>query len=293
MPSYASPERAAAALARVNRYARWRAEPAGDFTPPHGIDSYAARDLVVRLGVAAEGDGDGLTGGRSSVVGAERLLAHADTAELLAYYGITVVESRRVTGADETVAAAEEMGYPVAVKAVGDQWRPRAGQIGLRLDVVTPIGARRAYQDLTELSGQGAVDVQRMVPKGVACALEIVEDPSFGSLLSFGLAGTATELLGDRAFRVIPVSDRDAAALVRAPRAAPLLDGYNGAEPTDLAAMEDLVRRVGKLAEDLPEVRSLTLEPVLASAAGVWVVGAHVVLGAPPQHDDTGPRRMR
>jgi hypothetical protein len=107
-----------------------------------------------------------------------------------------------------------------------------------------------------------------MVPKGVACALEIVEDPSFGSLLSFGLAGTATELLGDRAFRVIPVSDRDAAALVRAPRAAPLLDGYNGAEPTDLAAMEDLVRRVGKLAEDLPEVRSLTLEPVLATATG-------------------------
>ncbi len=293
VPSYASPERAAAALARVNRYARWRAEPAGDFTPPHGIDSYGARDLVVRLGVAAEGDGDGLAGGRSSVVGAGRVMAHADATELLACYGITVVESRRVTGPDETVAAAEEMGYPVAIKTIGDRWWQGADQIGLRLDVVTPIGARRAYIDLTELSGHREVDVQRMAPKGVACALEIVQDPSFGSLLSFGLAGTATELLGDRAFRVIPVSDRDAAALVRAPRAAPLLDGYRGAEPTDLAAMEDLVRRVGKLAEDLPEVRSLTLEPVIATATGVWVVGARVMLGAPPQHDDTGPRRMR
>jgi acyl-CoA synthetase (NDP forming) len=132
-----------------------------------------------------------------------------------------------------------------------------------------------------------------MASKGVACVLEIVEDPSFGSLISFGLAGTATALLGDRAFRVVPVSDRDAAALVRAPRAAPLLDGYRGAEPTDLAAMEELVRRVGKLAEDLPEVRALTLEPVLAAATGVSVVGARVVLGQPPRRDDTGPRRMR
>ena len=93
--------------------------------------------------------------------------------------------------------------------------------------------------------------------------------------------------------RVVPVSDRDAAALVRAPRAAPLLDGYRGAEPTDLAAMEELVRRVGKLAEDLPEVLALTLEPVLATATGVSVVGARVVLGQPPRRDDTGPRRMR
>ena len=77
------------------------------------------------------------------------------------------------------------------------------------------------------------------------------------------------------------------------PRAAPLLDGYRGAEPTDLAAMEELVRRVGKLAEDLPEVRALTLEPVLAAATGVSVVGARVVLGQPPRRDDTGPRRMR
>ncbi len=283
VPSYASPERAAAALARVSRYARWRAEPVGDFTPPPGIDSDAAHELVANLGVGAT-DGD---------VGARRVLADADAAELLACYGITLVESRRVSGADETVAVAEEMGYPVAVKAVGDRWRHRTDQAGLRLDVVTPIGARRAYADLTRLSGQGAVDVQRMAPKGVSCVLEIVEDPSFGSLISFGLSGVATELLGDRAFRVIPVSDRDAAALVRAPRAAPLLDGYRGAEPTDLAAMEDLVRRVGRLAEDLPQVRSLALDPVLATAKGVSVVGARMVFGEPPRRDDTGPRRMR
>lgn len=306
VPSYASPERAAAALARVRRYAEWRAEPAGDFTPPAGIDGDAARELVARL-VGGEGDAGSGAGPASDTLGApqtgigdggepaggEQVLMDEEAAELLACYGITLVESRRVPDAGATVAAAEEFGYPVAVKAVGDRWRHRTDQIGIRLDVVTPAGARRAYADLVELSGHTEVDVQRMAPKGVACVLEIVEDPSFGSLISFGLAGTATALLGDRAFRVVPVSDRDAAALVRAPRAAPLLDGYRGAEPTDLAAMEDLVRRVGKIAEDLPQVRGLTLDPVLATPTGVSVVGARVVLGAPPRRDDTGPRRMR
>jgi hypothetical protein len=290
VPSYASPERAAAALARVSRYARWRAAPAGDFTPPPGIDGDAARDLVARWEVDAVRNGDGAV---PSVPDGGQVLADDDAAALLACYGITLVESRRAGDANATVAAAEELGYPVAVKAVGDRWRHRTDQIGVRLDVVTPPGARRAYADLAQLSGHDEVEVQRMAPKGVACVLEIVEDRSFGSLIAFGLAGTATELLGDRAFRVVPVSDHDAAALVRAPRAAPLLDGYRGAEPTDLAAMEDLVRRVGKLAEDLPQVRALTLEPVLATPTGVWVVGARAVVGPPPRRDDTGPRRMR
>ncbi|MGH3586394.1 MAG: acetate--CoA ligase family protein, partial [Pseudonocardia sp.] len=192
------------------------------------------------------------------------------------------------------VAAADELGYPVALKAVGDRWRHRTDLVGVRLDLGAPAGVRRAYGDLARLTGEEAVYVQRMAPKGIACVLEIVDDPSFGSLLSFGLAGMATQLLGDRAFRVVPVSDQDAAALVRAPRAAPLLAGYRGTEPTDLAALEELVRRVGRIAEDLPEVRSLALDPVLASAEGAFVTGARIVVGPPPtRRERGGPRRMR
>jgi acyl-CoA synthetase (NDP forming) len=135
--------------------------------------------------------------------------------------------------------------------------------------------------------------VQRMAPKGMSCVLEVTDDPSFGSLLSFGLSGMATELLGDRAFRVVPVSDADAAALVRAPRAAPLLTGYRGSEPVRLEALEDLVLRLGRMAEDLPELRALSLDPVLASAAGAFVTGTRVVLGPPPTRADSGPRRLR
>lgn len=316
VPSFPSPERAAAALARVSRYARWRARPVGDFTAPHGIDSDRARALVagwVERGVPrparaptppAPPDLDapsptpanptprtGHAASRPPAAG--QVLDDDQAVELLACYGIRLVAFRRVAGAADAVAAAEALGYPVAVKAAAGRWRHRSDQGGVRLDVATAAGVRRAHADLATLTGTDEVSVQQMAPAGVSCVLEIVDDPSFGSLLSFGLSGTASELLGDRAFRVVPVSDADAAALVRAPRAAPLLAGYRGAEPTDLDALQELVRRVGRIAEDLPEVRSLALEPVLASARGAVVTGAHVVLGPPPRRDDHGPRRLR
>jgi acyl-CoA synthetase (NDP forming)/ribosomal protein S18 acetylase RimI-like enzyme len=276
VPSYPSPERAAAALARVSRYARWRSRPVGEFATPDGVRTERARELVARLGSAT-----------SHPIGED------DAVDLLGCYGIELVGFRRVDGPDAAAAAAQELGLPVAIKAAGDRWRHRTDLIGVRLDVVTAEGVRRAVGDLRSLTGSAEVYVQRMAPKGISCVLEIVDDPSFGSLLSFGLAGMASELLGDRAFRVVPVSDQDAAALVRAPRAAPLLAGYRGAEPTRLDLLEELVLRVGKLAEDLPEVRSLVLEPVLASAEGVAVVGARITLGPPPRRVDSGPRRLR
>ncbi|HYH31519.1 MAG TPA: GNAT family N-acetyltransferase [Pseudonocardia sp.] len=277
VPSYPSPERAAAALARVTRYARWRALPVGQFVSPPDVDTERARALVARIGAAAP-----------------QRLSDAEAVELLDCYGIPVTDFRLVAGAEDTVAAADELGYPVALKAVGERWRHRTDLVGVRLDLGDPGAVRRAHGDLAGLTGEHEVYVQRMAPKGVSCVLEIVEDPSFGSLLSFGLSGMATELLGDRAFRVLPVSDQDAAALVRSPRAAPLLAGYRGTEPVDLAALEDLVLRVGRIAEDLPEVRSLGLDPVLTSAAGAFVTGAHVVLGPPPtRRERGGPRRLR
>ncbi|MEJ3656325.1 GNAT family N-acetyltransferase [Actinomycetes bacterium KLBMP 9759] len=276
VPSYPSPERAAAALARVSRYARWRSRPVGEFATPEGVETERARSLVAAMEITER-----------------RELIDAEILDLLSCYGIPVAEFRQVGSAGAAVGAAAELGYPVAVKAVGDRWRHRSDLVGVRLDVAGPAEVERAHADIARLTGSDAVYVQRMVPRGVSCVLEIVDDPSFGSLLSFGLSGVATELLGDRAFRVVPVSDQDAAALVRAPRAAPLLAGYRGAEPTRLDALEELVLRVGKIAEDLPEVRSLALDPVLASAEGVYVTGARITLGPPPTRDDGGPRRLR
>jgi acyl-CoA synthetase (NDP forming) len=275
VPSYASPERAVVALARVARYAEWRSMPVGEFVTPEGIDTDRARELVIRLGSDET-----------------RALTDEEAVELLACFGIQVTAFRKVRGADAAVAAADELGYPIALKAVGDRWRHRTDLVGVRLDLGSVAGVRRAFDDLSRLTGRDEVYVQRMAPKGASCVLEVVEDPSFGSLVSFGLSGMATQLLEDRAFRVVPLSTEDAASLVRAPRAAPLLTGYRGSEPVRLDALEDLALRVGKIAEELPEVRSLALDPILASPEGAFVTGARVVLGPPPTRDDAGPRRL-
>ncbi len=276
VPSFPSPERAAAALARVSRYARWRSQPVGEFVVPEGVDADAARELIDGWGIADR-----------------RVLTDDEATALLRCYGIAIAPFRRAADAEAAVAAAEEIGYPVVLKATSDRWRHRSDLAGVRLDVTGAEAVRAAHTDVMRVTGAGAVYVQRMLPRGVSCTVEIVEDPSFGSLLSFGLSGMATELLGDRAFRVVPMSDQDAAALVRAPRAAPLLAGYRGSEPVDLAAVEELVLRVGRIAEDLPQVRTLALDPVLATPDGVAVAGARIVVGPPPQRDDTGPRRLR
>jgi acyl-CoA synthetase (NDP forming) len=138
-----------------------------------------------------------------------------------------------------------------------------------------------------------------MAAPGVATVVEIVDDPSFGALVSFGLGGVATDLLGDRAFRTLPLTDLDATELVREPRAWPLLDGYRGSEPVDVAALEELLLRVARLAEDHPEILRLRLEPVIVYPPKPWhggrslvVAGGSTVVGRPTARVDPGPRRM-
>ncbi|ALE74123.1 MULTISPECIES: bifunctional GNAT family N-acetyltransferase/acetate--CoA ligase family protein [unclassified Pseudonocardia] len=276
VPSYASPERATSALGRVARYSEWRNTPVGDFVVPEGIDPERARRLVA-----------------SFRPDTPHALTDDEAVELLACYGLEVIAFRRVSGAEAAVAAAEEVGYPVVIKATGEQWRHRGDFVGVRLDLVSAEAVRAAHAELSRLTGSGEVYVQRMAPKGSSCKIEVVDDPSFGSLIAFGLSGMATELLDDRAYRVLPVSTEDAKRLVRAPRAAPLLTGYRGTDPVDTDALEDVVLRIGQLAEDIPQVRSLALDPVLASPDGAFVTGARVTLGPVPDRRDAGPRRLR
>jgi acyl-CoA synthetase (NDP forming)/GNAT superfamily N-acetyltransferase len=276
LPSYPTPERGVAALGRAVRYARWRNAPPGEMVRPVGIDVQGARALVDRH-----------QGEREYVLDDDERVA------LLRCYGIEMLPFRRARNAAEAVGRAMELGFPVAIKATAEQWRHRVDGAGVRLMIVTHQGARQAFTDLARASGRDEVFVQEMAPSGTPCVFALLDDPSFGSLLSFGLSGMATELLGDRAYRPLPLSTVDAAELVREPRAAPLLSGYRGEPPARLDTLEDLALRLNRLAEDLPEVRSLVLDPVLAGPDGVAVSGSRVVLGQPPTREEALPRRLQ
>jgi acyl-CoA synthetase (NDP forming)/RimJ/RimL family protein N-acetyltransferase len=113
---------------------------------------------------------------------------------------------------------------------------------------------------------------------GVEVCVGLVQDPAFGPLVTFGIGGMAGELRADTSFRILPLTDRDAAELVRSVRASPVLFGHDGAPPVAVDLLEDLLVRVGLLAGDLPEVASLSLAPVHATPGGLVVGGAEVTV---------------
>ncbi|WP_330229637.1 GNAT family N-acetyltransferase [Nocardia sp. NBC_00508] len=276
IPSYPDPERAARALARVRRYAEWRTRPVSVVVRPHGIDTDRARQLVADWMAGSGG----------------RRLTDLETVELLACYGISVVEFREVRTADEAVAAAEELGYPVAAKATGELWRRRADLTGVRLDLWRPEAVRQGYTDLAELCGDPVLHIQKMATKGVGCILRVQDDPSFGSVIEFGLSGLIIELLGDRAYRALPLTADEATALIDAPRAAPLLSGTPASPRVDKAALAELAQRISALFDDLPEMRELSFDPVLASPSSAEILYARGRIGPEPSRFDTGPRRL-
>lgn len=277
IPSYPDPERAAHALGRVWRYANWRRSPVSQITRPDGIDVDAARAY---LGRWQSGAPDG------------RWLDDIQTVQLLSCYGIEIVDFREITTADEAVAAAGALGYPVAAKATGEMWRNRADLSGVRLDLATPDAVAGAFHDLVAVSGQPVLHIQRMATKGIGCVVRVQDDPSFGSVISFGLSGMILDLLGDRAYRALPLTEDEAAELIDAPRAAPLLSGYQSSRPVDKEALTELVQRISAMCDDLPEVRELSCEPVLASTSTADVLYARLRIGREPSRVDLGPRRL-
>ncbi|WP_322752059.1 GNAT family N-acetyltransferase [Frankia sp. Cas3] len=276
VPGYPSPEGAVAALVRAVSYAEWRAEPTG-----------SVPELTRRAKEA-----------RTLLAGCSGPIDEARAADLLDCYGIDVQPFITVTSGDEAVLAAERLGWPVALKARARPYRHRPELGGQRLDLFGPAALRAAWSamltqlDAGQLATSGSFVVQRMAPAGVAVVIGSLEHPRYGPLVSFGLAGPATDLLGDRAHHVLPLTDSDAARLVRSVRAAPLLFGYRGAETVDVAALELLLMRVARLADDLPEVASLTLNPVIVSKSSLTVLSAEVVVGRGLPRADAGPRKL-
>jgi acyl-CoA synthetase (NDP forming) len=120
----------------------------------------------------------------------------------------------------------------------------------------------------------------------------VVQDPLFGPLVMFGLGGVATKLLGDRAFRILPLTDLDAAELVRSLRASPLLFGHRGSAPVAVDALEQILQRVARLAEQVAEIRELDLNPVIVSDAAAIAVDCRVRVAPVPPGPPTDTRRM-
>jgi acyl-CoA synthetase (NDP forming) len=178
---------------------------------------------------------------------------------------------------DAAVAAAEKFGYDVVLKATAEHLRQRPDLAHVWRNIDNEAEMRDAWQTMQELidhPDSAGFIVQKVAEPGVPVTIGGMEDPLFGPVVSFGISGATTELLGDRAFRIPPLHGGEAAEMVREIKAAPLLFGWRGSEVVDVDAVERLLLRLAQLKNDLPQVRSLELNLVLVGAEGATVLNA-------------------
>ena len=194
---------------------------------------------------------------------------------------------------EEAAAAAAQLGGPVVLKAEAEGLVHRTGTGGIKVDLRTPQEVAEAYRTLAACSGprRQRVLVQPMLAGASRCMIGVVQEPVFGPLVVFGSGGAATEVPGDQVARLTPLTDADADELIRAVDAAPLLAGHRGTPPADTAALADALLRVSRLADDLPEVSELDLNPVIARPDGVRCVDVRVRI-SPAEPRDPFLRRL-
>ncbi|HEY2313247.1 MAG TPA: GNAT family N-acetyltransferase [Streptosporangiaceae bacterium] len=279
IPVYSYPESAARALAHAAGYREWRDAQHGQVPELADIDASGARALIAAF-LTASPDGG--------------WLAAADAAALLASYRITTVTTRTASSQNGVLAAAAELGGHVVLKAeaAGLVHKTEAGAV--KLDLRTSAEIEDAYAQLATAFGArlSQVLVQPMLAGGVETIVGVVQEPVFGPLVVFGLGGVATEVLGDHTARLAPLTDADAAQMISGVRVAPLLFGHRGSPAVDTAALADLLLHVSRLADDLPEVAELDLNPVIARSDGAHVVDVRVRI-SPAAPRDPFLRQLR
>ncbi|HSI92491.1 MAG TPA: GNAT family N-acetyltransferase, partial [Jiangellaceae bacterium] len=280
MPSYASAEEAAHALAHVTTYSEWRARPRGTVPEISGCDPAAAGEVVAEV-LAEHPTGAALD--------------PASLRRLLGFYGVQLLELVPVTSVEEAVAAADRLGWNVVLKATAPHLRQRPDLADVWRNIDTPDEMRDAWETMSRVLADPATAgfvVQPMAAPGVPVAVRAQEDDLFGPVVSFGVSGVPIDLLGDRAYRIPPLTDVDVREMVREIKAAPLLLGYRGGEVADLAAVEELLHRVSRLTDDLPEVVDVELSPVLVAPKGLAVVNAAAYVAPPGTRSDWYTRRL-
>ena len=263
IPSYADPEMAAQAMARAAGYGAWRARPSGRI---HEFSDMATDDARALIQGYLHGSANG------------GWLPPDKVASLLACYGIRLTELTPVSSADEAVRIAASIDGPVVLKADVPGLLHKTDAGAVQLDLRTELEIRRAWRLLISKFGPRLRQVllQPMINGGTEVIIGVVQEPVFGPLVIFGLGGVATDVLADHTARLAPLTDTDADELIHSIRSAPLLLGHRGSPPADLAALQETLLRISRLADDLPEIAELDLNPVIARQDGVFAADARI-----------------
>jgi len=270
LPAYSFPEDAARALGHAYRYVTWKQAPHDPPAQLSGIDPHRAAAVI--SATLAQGPG---------------WLQPAAVYALLSCYGLTPAESLLVASPHDAGDAARKLGGRVALKGMvaGLVRKSDAGAVRVDLEGAHEVenAAKEIAQHMTSLGQKVlAFMVQRMSPPGVEMLVGVVQDRHFGPVVAVGASGRAMELVKDTQVRLTPLGRGDAAAMIRSLTTYPLLDGYRGATPVDVASLEDLLVRVAAMADAHREIADVDFNPVIVHPHGTVIVDARIRVEAVP-----------
>ena len=270
VPGYEFPEDAARAVALAAKYGRWRSRPQRPMSLPDGLRANEAAAIISNQLAAGGG-----------------WLAPSSVALLSDCYGLPLIAAHSASDSDEAVAAAADLGTPVALKAIaaGLLHKTPSGGVRLALDGADAVRAAADAIDAAikcdgyELDG---LLVQSMAPAGIELIVGVVNDHSFGPVIACGAGGPTFELIKDVAVRITPLSDLDAHEMLRSLRTFPLLDGYRGTPPCNVDSIEDVLLRLSAMVEAHPEIVELDCNPIATPDRAVIVDARIRVEAVPP-----------
>ena len=255
IPSFPFPEDAALALARATRYGEWRISDLGEIPEFEDVDVALARSTVLaaleRLG------------------GEAGWMEPAEVESLLDAFAIPRPASTLATTEEEALDAARRIGGPVAMKVVSSEALHKSDVGGVLLDVEGDASVSAGFRSIAEaVPNRDGILVQEMVQGGHEVLVGMTEDPNFGPLIVYGLGGVYVELLKDVAFRLHPLTDREAEKMMHEIKGAKLLEGYRNLPEGDVPAVADVLLRVSAMITAVPEISEMDLNPLLVLEPG-------------------------
>src|SRR5215831_4187578 len=274
IPVYVLPETPALVLSKMASYAEWQQRPIGVVPDFDDLDLSTARRICAEA-LSQRGDS---------------WLTTEETRGVLTAIKVPLPAGGLALSADEAVALAEKIGWPVAVKLASHQIVHKTEIGGVHLNLSNAQSVREAYESIrsglaqqNQLSAMEGVLVQSMVTGGVQVMVGVTLDPVFGPLIAFGLGGIHVEILGDVQFRITPLTEDDASEMIRGIKGYRLLTGYRGHPPADVRALEEVLLRISRLVEEIPEICELDLNPIFAlpPGQGCRVVDARIRVSQP------------
>ncbi|WP_456442813.1 acetate--CoA ligase family protein [Caldithrix abyssi] len=270
IPHYTLPEAMARSFAAAYRFYRQLQQEMEEFRPFEDVNNQLAQKIL-----------------EEAKARQRRHLSEYESAQVLAAYGLPVVESHLAKSAKEAASLAGQIGFPLVMKVMSEQVIHKSDLKAVALNIETEEEAARTFDRLInnvkERLPDAAIDgvlVRKMIPAGEEVILGLKRDVSFDGVIMFGMGGVLVEVLKDITFRIAPVAPSEAQSMIKEIKGAPLLFGVRKRAPKDVPALEESIQRLSQLAVECPQIKELDINPliVLNEGQGCFIADARIIL---------------